>query len=113
MSKCCDFTSGMLRHSVELQSKTRMPNGSGGFTDSWSAYATVKGQMKPVSGSERFHAERLDATTKNRLILRYRSDIEEHHRVKFDGRLYQIRFIENVEYRNKWLVLDLDGGVPV
>lgn len=111
MAKCCDYTSGMLRHTVELQSKTRTPNGAGGFDDTWSTYATVKAFMKPISGTERFHAERLDATTKNRLVMRYRSDVEAQHRVKFEGKLYNIRFVENVEFRNRWLRLDLDGGV--
>lgn len=113
MAKCCDLTSGMLRHSVALQSETQTPNGSGGFDRAWSTYATVKGQMKPISGSERFHAERLDATTKNRLTLRYRSGVTTSHRVVFDSRAYNIRYIENVEFRNRWLILDLDGGVPV
>lgn len=109
--KCCDITPGMLRHSVELQSQTNTPNGSGGFTKSWSTYATVRAGMKATSGWERSAADRLDAQTKNKLTIRYRADIKESDRVLFRGRAYNIRFIDNVEFRDRWMVIDLDGGV--
>lgn len=109
--KCCEYTAGMLRHRVELQSQQKSGNGSGGFTRTWTTYATVRAAFKAKSGFERMQADRLDAQTKNEAVIRYRDDLTESDRVVFNGKAYNIRFINNVEFRNRWIVLDLDGGV--
>jgi len=109
--KCCEITAGMLRHTVEIQQATKTPNGSGGFVDAWATIATIKGAMRAKSGYERMQAARLDAQTKNELTIRYRADIHERHRIVFDGKRYGITFINDLEFRKRWLVIDLDGGV--
>jgi len=111
MAKCCNFTAGMLREPVEIQSQETTSIGGGATELTYTNKANVRGHFKPMSGSERLYAERLDATTRNRLVIRYRSDLTESDRVIVRGKAYQIRFIENVEFRNRWLVIDLDGGV--
>lgn len=111
MAKCCDYKAGMLREPVEIQSQTTVDIGGGATTLSYTNKANVRGHFKPMSGNERLYAERLDATTRNRLVIRYRSDLTDSDRVIIRDRAYQIRFIENVEFRDRWLILDLDGGV--
>lgn len=111
MTKCCDYTAGMLRETVTLKSQTKTSIGGGATEIAYTTYATVRGMLKALSGGERLYASRLDATTRNRLVIRYRSDVTESDQVVVRGKAYQIRFIDNVEFRDKWLVLDLDGGV--
>lgn len=111
MSKCCDFTAGMMREPVEFQSQQKSSIGGGATEITYATKANVRGFVKPVSGSERLYAERLDAQTRYRLVIRYRSDIIESDRVIIRDKAYQIRFINNLEFRDKWLEIDLDGGV--
>ena len=111
MSKCCDYTSGMLREPVTFEQQVNADIGGGATQTSYIDRCSVRAHMKPLSGSERLYASRLDATTKNRIVIRYRSDILESDRVLIRSRYYQIRFINNVEFRDKWLEIDLDGGV--
>lgn len=111
MVKCCDMTPAMLREPVELQSQTTVDLGGGATKIDYVAYANTRGHMKPLSGNEQLYAQRLDAQTRNRLTIRYRSDITESDRVVVRGRSYNIRYMQNPEFRNRWLVLDLDGGV--
>lgn len=109
--KCCNIKAGMLREPVEFQSQVITSVGGGASSITYTNRANVRGAFKPMSGSERLYAERLDATTRNRLVIRYRSDLTESDRVIIRGRAYQIRSIINTEFRNKFLEIDLDGGV--
>lgn len=109
--KCCDITPGMLRIPVALQRETRTADGGGGFTRSWSTYATVPAHVAQTGGSERFTHERLQASTILKMVCRYRGDVEPQHRALIDGKAYQIRRVDDVEFRRRWLELALEGGV--
>ena len=110
--KCCNYHSGLLKHVVTFQRKARVRKATGGFTESWSTLsgAPTRGFMKPLSGSEAYQADRVEAKTRNRLVVRYFSGLTEEDRVSFNSRVYNIRYIQNPEFADRWLVIDLDGG---
>lgn len=110
MSKCCKYNAGQLREPVEFQKLIDFDVGGGATEQKFVEKFRARGHVKPLSGGERLYAERLDAQTRNRLVIRYREDVTESDRVVIRGRAYQIRFIANVEFRNRWLEIDLDGG---
>ena len=109
--KCCDMTAGKLKTPISFQRATKASDGSGGQTVQWDTFASTRCYFRSVSGMERVHSERLEATTRNRAVIRYRSDLSEGDRAIVRDRAYQIRFIDNIEMRDKWLQIDLDGGV--
>ena len=111
--KCCDYNAGMLRTPCQFQRKTRTPDGAGGWSEAWTniAGAATRCSFKALSGGERFQAQRAETTTRNRIVVRYFSDLTGADRVVIAGRRYEITFINDVELRNRWLVIDLDGGV--
>lgn len=111
MTKCCDYKAGMLREPVRIQEQSRASIGGGASTVTYSTKVITRGHVKALSGGERLYAERLDAHTRLRLVIRYRSGITESDRVLIRDKAHQIRFINNVEFRDKWLEIDLDGGV--
>ncbi len=113
--KCCDMTAGKLRNSIQLQQVSRVPNGSGGFTTTWTTYATVKAMMKPISGSERLHAMKNDSQVRLRAVIRYRSDVQADDRVYYPHRdeAMNITAVMDLEERHRWLQLDLEEGVAV
>jgi hypothetical protein len=43
--------------------------------------------------------------------VRYFAGLRESDAVTINGARHNIRFINNVEQSNRWLVLDVDGGV--
>lgn len=113
--KCCEFSSGKLKEPVTFQRKTLTSDGAGGMTQAW---ATVSGAptrafVVPVSGSERYASDRVEATVRLRLVVRYTTALRETDRVQIRNRLHNIRFIDNIEFANKWLQVDVDGGVAV
>lgn len=109
--KCCDMSVAMLREPVQLQRQVVESIGGGANTITYQTYAHTKAFMNPLSGNEVMYAERLDSQTRNRMTIRYRPDVKDSDRVLIRGRAYQVRFMNNLEFRNRWLVLDLDGGV--
>ena len=111
--KCCDYNAGMLRTPCQFQRKTRVIDGAGGWSEAWTnlAGAATRCSFKALSGGERFQAQRAEATTRNRIVTRYFAGLVEGDRVVIAGRRHDITFINDVELRNRWLVIDVDGGV--
>ena len=103
----------MLRTPCQFQRKTRVSDGAGGWSEGWDnlAGAATRCSFKALSGGERFQAQRAEATTRNRIVVRYFAGLVESDRVVIAGRRYNIKFIDNIELRNRWLVIDVDGGV--
>lgn len=111
--KCCKYRPGMLREPVTFQRKSRVANGTGGFTETWAALAgsATRAYPKALSGTERFASDRVEASTRWRIVTRYFAGLKEEDRIVMRGRAYNIRFINNVELRDRWLEIDVDGGV--
>lgn len=111
--KCCDITPGMMRHPITIQRATKTPNGSGGFTTSWATLLSARAHVENKSGQERLHADRVEAVRSVLFVWRYSAtQPREGDRVVFRGLSHNIRFIDNVEYANKWLRVTCDQGMP-
>lgn len=112
--KCCDMSAGMLREPISIERASRTSDGAGGYTDDvWSQVSgsPERAYVKALSGSERFASDRVEATTRWRITLRYFAGLKESDTVVFRSRRYNVRFINNMELRDQWLAIDLDGGV--
>lgn len=104
---------GMLREPVTFERRTLTGDGAGGQTEAWAAISGVptRAHVRPVSGSERYASDRTEAIVRLRLVTRYTAALREGDRVKIRDRVHNIRFLDNVEFRDKWLQIDVDGGV--
>jgi SPP1 family predicted phage head-tail adaptor len=113
MMRCCDINSGMLREPVTFQRQTRTTDGAGGQTQTWAAISgsPSRAYVTAASGSERYLHDRVEATVRLKLVTRYNSGLLESDRVLIRNKAHNIRFIKNVEFRNQWLEILVDGGV--
>ncbi len=113
--KCCDMNAGMLREPVTFQRATKVSDGAGGYSEAWAAIsdASTQAHVKALSGGERYASERIETSTKWRISVRHFSGLLESDRVVIRSRNYNIRFINNLELQDRWLVIDLDGGAAV
>lgn len=113
MIKCCDMHSGKLKEPVTFQRRTLVSDGAGGQTESWATVsgAPTRAHVMPTGGSERFVHDRTEATVRLRLVVRYATGLLESDRVQIRSKVHNIRFIDNIEFANKWLQIDVDGGV--
>jgi len=112
---CSKYKASDLRTAVVFQRETQTADGMGGVTSSWAAISDspTRGNVKALSGSERYASDRVEATARLRVVVRYFSGLTEKDAIEIDGRRHNIRFINNLEFRNQWLVIDVDQGVPV
>jgi SPP1 family predicted phage head-tail adaptor len=89
----------------------KSPDDIGGNSKIWVTNKNLKAFIKPMTGSERLHNQRLESKLSHRVFIRYISDILNTDRINYNGRHFQIRAIINIEERNKWLELHCEEGV--
>lgn len=113
MARCCNMNAGMLKEPVTFQRAAKVSDGAGGYTETWAtlAGAANRAAVKAVSGRERFASDRIEATTRWRITVRYFAGLIESDRVVIRSRAHNIRFINNDQLEDRWLEIDLDGGV--
>jgi SPP1 family predicted phage head-tail adaptor len=111
--RCCDMHAGVLKEPVTFQRRTLTSDGAGGQTEEWATIsgAPTRAQVMPVSGSERYASDRTEALVRLRLVTRYTSLLREGDRVTIRDKVHNIRFLDNIEFKDKWLQIDVDGGV--
>lgn len=97
---------GDLNKRVTLQYKTRVADGMGGFTETWTDAATVSAAIWPTSAKEMVQANSTTMVVSHRIRIRYRRDIKGSWRVKFGNRYFAIVGGPiNPEEKNEWLDL--------
>lgn len=111
--RCCDMNAGKLREPVTFERRSLTADGAGGQTETWASVsgAPSRAFVTNVGGAERYASDRVEATVRVRLVTRYTSILRESDRVKIRDRVHNIRFIDNIEFADKWLQIDVDGGV--
>ena len=114
MTKCCgDYNAGMLREPVTFQRAAKASDGAGGYTETWGAIAGAPtlAHAKYLSGNERWASQRVEATAKIRIAVRWFDGLLASDAVVIRSRRCNIRFINNVEFADKWLEIELGEGV--
>lgn len=109
--KCCDITPGMLNRKIEIYQLTKTATPTGGFTESWTLFASGWAHVKNMSGTELIRADQLGATAYSDFTIRYRGDLNETMKLVYRGTDYQIRHLNNLEEMDKWLVIKAERGV--
>ena len=89
------------------------PDGAGGFTTSLASYANTKGHVRVMSGLEKLASERVESHVKLTAVIRYRLDVRASDVASIDGVDYNIVAVYDVEFKRKWLKLDLALGSAV
>jgi SPP1 family predicted phage head-tail adaptor len=114
--KCCQYSAGMMREPVTFQRLGTATNVDGNVVaGAWTNITgtPTKGMVRPLSGYEASQAQRLNAEVKMLVVVRYTSALREADSVLIRGLRHNIRYIKNVDFDNKWLELDVEGGVAV
>ena len=87
------MTIGSLNQRALLLANTLAPDGGGGFSDSWDAFATVWVAVEPIGGTDAFGPDRLESRVRHKLTLRRRSDVAAGQRVQIGARLFRIHSV--------------------
>lgn len=98
---------GELRHRVEIQSNTETVDDHNAPQPGWSAEITVSGSIQHLSGRELVAAQQVHSEATYEIKVRYIPTLTvlPSMRVKFGTRYFWILDVDNVDERNRELIL--------
>jgi SPP1 family predicted phage head-tail adaptor len=98
---------------MDIQRLTTVSNGFGGYVETWNTVITdYDGVMDQLSGNEKLSADQISPNSTHILIGPI-DDINENDRVAFNGKIYDVKNIDNPMNMNKHLeiLLEYKGDV--
>lgn len=96
---------GVLRSRLVLQAVTALPDGLGGFAESWSDVATVFARLEPVAADSGFGAGQTLETVTHRVTMRRLTGVEAGMRFAGDdGRSFEIVTVQDPDESGRYLL---------
>lgn len=77
-------------HSVTIQSKQRVPDGSGGFKTDWTTLEVINAFIDTPTSKERLIAQQAQNPLDRFMYYPYRKDIKSTMRILFDDDIYEL-----------------------
>ena len=99
------MNSGMLRHVVKIQKYERGQDEIGNPKGKWIDYKTVHAYVNGLNGKEYWEAATVHQENTTEFIFRWKPFFNalnsREYRLVFNDNIYNIAFIDNIQYRNK------------
>jgi head-tail adaptor len=97
---------GERRHLVALQAPTRTPTTTG-YQETWATYDYVRAAIRPprASAIERALLSTTQSPITHEVEIDYHADVRQTHRVLFGARALYVVGQQNVDERNRMMVL--------
>ena len=92
---------GTLKHLITIESFTTSRNEFREEIQTWTPLFVTKASIKPVKGSETFINQSVNATATHLVTFRYKAHITPSMRVLFNGRIFKIKTVVNVDELNQ------------
>lgn len=96
---------GRYRHRIELQQNTPTQADDGSRVDDWRTVATVWGELLETRGREYLAAQEAHSELNAKIRIRYRSDVRPEWRAIFQGRIFDIQHVADLQGRRRELEL--------
>lgn len=105
---------GELKHRITFQALSSVVNENGFETENYEDFKTVWAKVTNLHGKEYFEAAAIQKEKTVKFIIRAIEGLDESMKILFQGRNYNITFIDNIKYENKYieikaLEVDADG----
>ncbi|MCX7903040.1 MAG: phage head closure protein [Caloramator sp.] len=94
---------GDMKHRITIQKPVRVIDDSGFETETWEDLKTVWASISNLHGREYFEAATVNAEKTIKFTIRYINGIDSSMRISFKGKQYEITFIDNIKYENRFL----------
>ena len=111
--KCCDFKASDFRTTVELQARSRVADGQGGWSEGWVAVRKLVCKWAKTGGQrEQFKYEQRQAMAAHVLFARYSEPLPDASmRIVYKGKAYNIVGVTDVEMLGRIMEIHLSEGV--
>lgn len=98
-----------MRERITIQKSRTGNDKNGNHVLIWEDYYSCAAYVNNLSGNEYWAAAQVNAQTDLYFIIRYCSEVSgldsEHFRIVFRDQIYNISFVDNVQYQNKTVKL--------
>jgi len=85
------FQATKMRHRIEILEKSVTQNSAGEEVITWSGVGDYWASVEPIRGREFVEMRQGQAEITTRIRMRFRDGIKATHRVRYDGRLFEIQ----------------------
>lgn len=97
----------LMRERITIQKSVAENDRNGNHILKWTDFYSCAAYANNLSGKEYWEASQVNAQTELNFVIRYCSEVKdldsEHYRIIFRGKIYNISFVDNVQYKNKTL----------
>ncbi|MDK2918990.1 MAG: hypothetical protein PWQ37_1723 [Candidatus Petromonas sp.] len=107
---------GELKHRITFQRLTTSINDNGFEVKTWEPFKIVWAKVENLHGREYFTAAQVKAERTVKFTIRYIEGIDETMKILFKDKIYNITFIDNIKYQNRFIEIkalgvegDIDG----
>jgi SPP1 family predicted phage head-tail adaptor len=94
---------GEFKHRINIVKPVIEINENGFEVKTHETYKTLWAKVTNLNGKEYFEAAALQKEKMVKFIFRAVKGIDETMKIDFDGKLYDITFIDNIKYENKYM----------
>lgn len=94
---------GALRHRLIIEAPDEVPDGIGGVTRTWTALATLWGEIEPLAADDGLLADKRIGLVTHKIHVRHRLDVTVAHRFRLGSRVYAVRAVRDAEERGRFL----------
>lgn len=109
------MTISEMRERILIQKSTDGKDENGNHVLMWNDYFSCAAYANNLSGEEYWEAARVNSQTDMYFMVRYCSELSEmdteNYRIVFRGEIYNITFIDNIQYRNRQLKIRVTKAV--
>lgn len=95
----------LMRERITIQKSAAEKDVNGNHILKWVDFYSCAAYVNNLSGKEYWEAKQVNAESELNFVIRYCSEVSgldtEHYRILFRGKLYNISFADNVQYKNK------------
>ena len=105
------YNASQLRHWIEIYPKTRVSDGGGGYTETFgpaSPPIKLPAMVKPRTAGERWYAGQISSREQALIVIRYRAGLTQSMRVAFEGRVFEVRALIDLEERHEWIEMECE-----
>jgi SPP1 family predicted phage head-tail adaptor len=99
--------SSLTQH-ASLLALTLTPDGGGGFSETWDAFATAWIALAPRDATDTANADHLESRVRHRITLRRRADLAAGQRVQVGARLFRVHAVLDPGPRAPFVVLNCE-----
>lgn len=95
----------LMRERITIQKSEAGTDKNGNHILNWADYYSCAAYVNNLSGKEYWEAAQVNAQAEVNFVVRHCSEVAgmdtEHYRILFREQIYNISFIDNVQYKNK------------